>query len=91
MLSAHVVILRTSALNTVCNDGYMRQQRLAVMCDNRTCVVTAGRNKKKEQTALLAKMDAYCLERDGMALADFRTRFPAEAQQPHQAPGLAQL
>ena len=44
MLSAHVVILRASALNTVCNDGYMRRQRLAVMRDRRTCVVTAGRN-----------------------------------------------
>ena len=44
MLSTHVVILRTSTLNTVCNDGYMRRQRLAVMCDSRTCVVTAGRN-----------------------------------------------
>ena len=42
MLSMYVVILRTSSLNTVCNDGYMRQQRLAVMCDSRTCVVTAG-------------------------------------------------
>ena len=71
MLSAYVVILRTSALNTVCNDGYMRRQRLAVMCDSRTCVVTAGRNKKKEQTALLAKMDAYCQEQTSMALADF--------------------
>ena len=42
MLFTHVVILRTSSLNTVCNDGYMRQQRLAVMCDSRTCVVMAG-------------------------------------------------
>lgn len=44
MLSTHVVILRTSSLNTVCNNGYMRRQRLAVMRDRRTCVVTAGRN-----------------------------------------------
>ena len=44
MLSTHVVILRTSARNTVCNDGYMCRQRLAVMCDRHTCVVTAGRN-----------------------------------------------
>ena len=42
MLFTHVVILRTSSLNTVCNDGYMRQQRLAVMCDSRNCVVMAG-------------------------------------------------
>lgn len=33
MLSTHVVILRTSTLNTVYNDGYMRRQRLAVMCE----------------------------------------------------------
>ena len=44
-----------------------------------------------DQTVLLAKMDAYCLEQAGMALADFRARYLAEAQQPHQAPGLAQL
>ena len=91
MLPTHVVILRTSSLNTVCNDGYMRQQRLAVMCDSRTCVVTAGRNKKKEQTARLAKMDAYCLEQAGLPLTDFRARYLAEAQQPHQAPCLDQL
>ena len=91
MLSAHVVILRASALNTVCNDGYMRRQRLAVMCDSRTCVVTAGRNKKKERAALLKKTDAYCVEQAGMALADFRARYLAETQQPRQAPGLAQL
>ena len=44
-----------------------------------------------EQAALLGKMDAYCLERTGMALADFRARYLAEEQQLHQAPGLAQL
>ena len=44
-----------------------------------------------ERAALPEKMDAYCLEQDGMALADFRARYLAEAQQPHRAPGLAQL
>ena len=44
-----------------------------------------------EQAALLEKMDAYCLEQAGMALADFRARYLAETQQPQQprqAPGL---
>ena len=44
-----------------------------------------------EQAALLEKMDACCLEQAGMALADYRARYLAEAQQPRQAPGLAQL
>ena len=44
-----------------------------------------------EQAALLEKMDACCLEQAGMALADYRARYLAEAQQLHQAPGLAQL
>ena len=44
-----------------------------------------------EQAALLWKMDAYCQEQAGMALADFRARYLAEAQQPRQAPGLTQL
>ena len=91
MLSTHVVILRTSTLSTVCNNGYMCRQRLAVMCDSRTCVVTAGRNKKKERAALLKKMDAYCLEQPGVALADFRARYLAKERQTHQAPGLALL
>ena len=30
---------------------------------------------KQEQAALLEKMDAYCLEQTGMALADFRARY----------------
>lgn len=46
---------------------------------------------EQERAALLGKMDAYCLEQTSMALADFRTRYPVEAQRPHQAPGLAQL
>ena len=44
-----------------------------------------------EQAALLPKMDACCREQAGMALADFRARYLAEAQQPRQAGGLAQL
>ena len=46
---------------------------------------------KQEQAALLEKMDAYCLEQTGMALADFRARYLVEEPQPRQAPGLAQL
>ena len=46
---------------------------------------------ESEQAALLEKMDAYCREQAGMALADFRARYLAEAQQLHQATGLAQL
>ena len=46
---------------------------------------------EQEQAALLEKMDAYCQEQAGMALADFRARYLAEEQQPCQAPGLAQL
>ena len=45
----------------------------------------------QEQAALLEKMDAYCLEQTGMALADFRARYLVEEPQPRQAPGLAQL
>lgn len=33
---------------------------------------------KQEQAALLEKMDAYCLEQTGMALADFRARYLVE-------------
>ena len=44
-----------------------------------------------ERAALLEKLDAYCQEQTGMALADFRVRYLAEAQQPRQAPDLAQL
>ena len=44
-----------------------------------------------ERAALLEKMDAWCQEQAGMALADFRARYLAEAQQSRQAPGLAQL
>ena len=40
---------------------------------------------------LLEKMDAYCLEQTGMALADFRARYLVEEPQPRQAPSLAQL
>ena len=46
---------------------------------------------RAEQAALLGKMDAYCREQAGMSQADFRIRYLAEAQQPHQAPGPAQL
>ena len=46
---------------------------------------------EQEQAALLGKMDAYCQEQAGLALADFRARYLAEEQQPRQAPGLAQL
>ena len=46
---------------------------------------------EQEQAALLPKMDACCLEQAGMALAAFRARYLAEAQQSRQAPGLAQL
>ena len=46
---------------------------------------------EQEQAALLPKMDACCREQAGMALADFRARYLAEAQQSRQAPGLAQL
>ena len=46
---------------------------------------------KQEQAALLEKMDAYCLEQTGMALADFRARYLVEEPQPRQAPSLAQL
>ena len=46
---------------------------------------------EQEQAALLPKMDACCLEQAGMALADYRARYLAEAQQSRQAPGLAQL
>ena len=46
---------------------------------------------EQERAALLERMDAYCLEQAGIALADFRARYLAEAQQPRQAPGLAQL
>ena len=46
---------------------------------------------KQEQAALLEKMDAYCLEQTGMALADFRARYLVEEPQPHQAPSLAQM
>ena len=41
---------------------------------------------EQERAALLGKMDAYCLEQTSMALADFRTRYPAEAQRPHRPP-----
>ena len=44
-----------------------------------------------ERAALLEKMDAWCQEQAGMALADFRAWYLAEAQQSRQAPGLAQL
>ena len=44
---------------------------------------------KQEQAALLEKMDAYCLEQTGMALADFRARYLVEEPQPRQAPSLA--
>ena len=44
-----------------------------------------------ERAALLEKMDACCREQAGMTLADYRARYLAEAQQPRQAPGLAQL
>ena len=46
---------------------------------------------KQEQAALLEKMDAYCREQTGMALADFRARYLVEEPQPRQAPSLAQL
>ena len=46
---------------------------------------------EQERAALLEKMDAYCLEQAGLPLTDFRARYLAEEQQPHQAPGLAQL
>ena len=46
---------------------------------------------KQEQAALLEKMDAYCLEQTGMALADFRARYLVEEPQPRQAPSLARL
>ena len=46
---------------------------------------------EQERAALLPKMDACCLEQAGMALADYRARYLAEEQRPHQAPGLAQL
>ena len=46
---------------------------------------------KQEQAALLEKMDAYCLEQTGMALADFRARYLVEEPQPRQAPSLAQM
>ena len=46
---------------------------------------------EQERGALLEKMDAYCLEQAGLPLTDFRARYLAEEQQPHQAPGLAQL
>ena len=52
-----------------------------------TVAVPAG----QEQAALLEKMDAYCLEQTGMALADFRARYLVEEPQPRQAPSLAQL
>ena len=45
----------------------------------------------EEQAALLEKMDAYCREQAGMALADFRARYLVEEPQPRQAPSLAQL
>ena len=41
---------------------------------------------EQEWAALLAKMDACCLEQAGMALADYRARYLAEAQQPRQPP-----
>ena len=44
-----------------------------------------------ERAALPEKMDACCQEQAGMALADFRARYPAEERQLRQAPGLAQL
>ena len=40
---------------------------------------------------MLEKMDAYCREQTGMALADFRARYLVEEPQPRQAPSLAQL
>ncbi|MFQ7454118.1 MAG: hypothetical protein ACLRNQ_25170 [Flavonifractor plautii] len=40
---------------------------------------------------LLEKMDAYCREQTGMALADFRARYLVEEPRPRQAPSLAQL
>ena len=46
---------------------------------------------QQEQAALLEKMDAYCREQTGMALADFRARYLVEEPQPRQAPSLAQL
>ena len=46
---------------------------------------------ESEQAALLEKMDAYCREQAGMALADFRARYLVEEPQPRQAPSLAQL
>ena len=46
---------------------------------------------ESEQTVLLEKMDACCLEQTGMALADFRARYLVEEPQPRQAPSLAQL
>ena len=46
---------------------------------------------EQERAALLPKMDACCREQAGMALADYRARYLAEAQQPRQTPGLAQL
>ena len=46
---------------------------------------------EQERAALLEKMDAYCLEQTGMALADFRARYLVEEPQPRQAPSLAQL